>query len=498
VRLRHVIWYCVPACLLLAFAGSAWSQQPSTRSTTRRPAARSTASPARTTVRPVVQPAPAPGGRVLATVNGSVIDEVHFRKAIEDKWGKQVLDDIIRDRLVRQEARARNIKVSTQEIDAAMQQERSGYVSESEFLAMLEDKGYTVAGFRKDIETKLLLDRLAAGKATVTQAEVQKYYDAHRADYSAPAKIHLFDIVTATSEDAYQARERIAKGDAFAAVAAEMSSDKDTAQKGGERGLLGREDITDPVLREVAFSLKEGDISNPVQSGDHFHILYVKDKQAETVRPLTEVNAEILAKLSSMKASSTDDYVRSLARKANITVAWTPLKYIETVYADLKAIQIVVDSKPLKLAEHPVILPNGSMLVPAKPVLGAAHIQLSWNPAAQQLIAATKASKVTMTVGSPTATVDGKPLRLPEGPQLRNGHLYIPPRAIIEALGGAVGWDAARNSVIVTSPTAHRAEAPTPQPTVAAPGAALPPGTTDDTPPVPATTPATSAPSVSE
>jgi hypothetical protein len=441
-------------------------------------------------------------GPVLATVNGSPIYEANLRRAVEDKWGKRVLDDIIKDRLVRQEARARGIKTTgpewAGEIDAALAHERSQYASEGEFLQMLEEGGYSVAGYRHDLETKLILDHLMAGKSNVTDAEINKYYEEHKSDFVTPGKIHLYDIVTATVEDAYMAKERLAKGDAFATVASEMSSDKDTAQKGGERGYLGRDDITDPVLREAAFSLKDGIISNPIQAGDHFHILYVKDRQPEKAISHAEARQVIVAKLQSQKGVSADDYVASLARKANIKIAWTPLKYMESVYAGMKAIQVIVDGQPLRMAEHPVILPNGTMMVPAKPVLAACHVQMTWNSGASQLIATTQARRVAMTVGSPTATVGetrspttpGKPISLPEGPQLRNGHLYIPPRALLEALGGKVEWDAARNAIVVQSPSG----APTVKPAITAPTAApvgaAPTTDEDEIAPAPTPTPA--------
>ena len=508
MSLRALLRYVIPWCLMLAFAACStlWAQRSTTRHpvtttakkpvTTVKPASKKPA-PKPVTVRPVAQPTqPTTGGRTLMTVNGSVVDEAHFRKAIEDKWGKQVLDDIIRERLVRQEARARNLKTTDPEwvaqMDAAIAQERAQYHSETEFLAMLQDKGYTVAGFRRDVETKLIIDQLIAQKVTVTPAEIQKYYEAHKADYTTPDKIHLFDIVTATNEDADKARERLDKGDSFAAVASEMSSDQETAQKGGEVGYVTRDEVTDPVLREAAFSMKATAVSNPVPVGDHFHILFVKDVQAGKVSSLAEVQAEIAAKLRAQKGLSPEDYVASLARKADIKVAWTPFKYMESVYSCMKAIQIIVDGQPLKLATHPVILPNGTMLVPAKPVLTAAHIQTAWNIGTRQLIASTKTSKVSVTVGSPTGLANGKPLKLPEGPQLRNGLLFIPPRAIIEALGGTLSWDAARNAVVITSPgkaaptavTPTHAPEPTPAvtPTPAPATGPLPTDTGDTTP----------------
>ena len=499
---RRVSLTCaIPWCLVLAIAactGSVWAQDSTTHRTKKSGTTGKPATKKPVTVKPDAQPAqPATGGRTLMTINGSVVDEAHFRKAIEDKWGKPVLDDIIRERVVRQEARARGLKTAGPEwaaqMDAAISQQRAEYPSESEFLGMLQDKGYSIAGFRRDVETKLIIDQLIAQKVTVTPAEIQKYYEAHKAEYSTPDKIHLFDIVTATSEDADKARDRLDKGDTFAAVASEMSSDKDTAQKGGEVGYVTREDIADPVLREAAFSMQATTVSSPLPVGDHFHILFIKDTRPGKAATLGEVKADITAKLRAQKGMSPDDYVASLLRKADIKVAWTPFKYIEGVYAGMKGIQIIVDGQPLKLATHPVILPNGTMLVPAKPVLSAAHVQTAWNIGPQQLVATTKTNKVAVTVGSPTGLANGKPIRLPEGPQLRNGLLFIPPRAILEALGGTVSWDATRNALIVTSPgkAAPTAVNPAlaPQPTPALAPAPTP--TSDVAPtPSPAPTPA--------
>jgi len=51
---------------------------------------------------------------------------------------------------------------------------------------------------------------------------------------------------------------------------------------------------------------------------------------------------------------------------------------------------------------------------------------------------------VTMTVGSPTATVDGKEAKAPIAPEIIEEQIYVPVRFVLEGLGGVWSWDAAR------------------------------------------------------
>ena len=62
-----------------------------------------------------------------------------------------------------------------------------------------------------------------------------------------------------------------------------------------------------------------------------------------------------------------------------------------------------------------------------------------------------KAKTIKLTIGSKTADVDGKPVDMPAAPYIRRDRLLVPVRAIADALGCTVTWDAASGTATLTS-----------------------------------------------
>ncbi len=62
-----------------------------------------------------------------------------------------------------------------------------------------------------------------------------------------------------------------------------------------------------------------------------------------------------------------------------------------------------------------------------------------------------KAQTIKLTIGSKTADVDGKPVDMPAAPYIRRDRLLVPVRAVADALGCAVTWDATSGTATLTS-----------------------------------------------
>ncbi len=94
----------------------------------------------------------------------------------------------------------------------------------------------------------------------VSDADAKNYYEQHKSNYGAPEKRELHQIVFSKPEEATAARERIAKGLSFADLAKERGlKDTDT-----DVGVVAKTDVIDPAVADVAFALKPGEVSAPV------------------------------------------------------------------------------------------------------------------------------------------------------------------------------------------------------------------------------------------
>lgn len=77
-------------------------------------------------------------------------------------------------------------------------------------------------------------------------------------------------------------RERVLKGEDFAALAFKYSEDPGSAKKGGQLSPFGKGQMV-PEFEEVAFKLKPGEISDVFETKYGFHFIQVLAREGEKV-----------------------------------------------------------------------------------------------------------------------------------------------------------------------------------------------------------------------
>lgn len=133
-------------------------------------------------------------------------------------------------------------------------------------------------------------------KNSIDAAAVQKYYDEHKSEFESVKARHILvrsgaampgeqpDAKLLTDEQAKakieKIRERLVKGEDFATVAKAESDDKGSAAQGGDLGSFRRNQGLVKPFEDAAFSLKEGEISQPVKTEFGYHIIQVQQKTA--------------------------------------------------------------------------------------------------------------------------------------------------------------------------------------------------------------------------
>ncbi|MBI4889228.1 MAG: peptidylprolyl isomerase [Acidobacteria bacterium] len=147
-----------------------------------------------------------------------------------------------------------------------------------------------------------------------TDADVAAWYTAHAAEFENAKARHILirfkgsrvpiqpgkaDLSEAEALAKAQAiRERIIKGEDFAAVAKAESDDTGSGAQGGDLGSFGRGRMV-PAFEQAAFSLPVGEVSQPVKSAFGYHIIQVQERGA---KPLAEVKDEITKQLTTENA----------------------------------------------------------------------------------------------------------------------------------------------------------------------------------------------------
>lgn len=205
----------------------------------------------------------------------------------EDK----ILDRIIEDIVIEQEASRMDIDITENEITAAIRDRMRefGLTSMSDFELAIEQYGMNMADYRKQIHAQLLRQQLAGMALTVSEpseSEVRAYYEEHKEEpalSSASAvkvawimveapKAEEFSAFMKKIEKINKAREIVENGEDFSKVALEYSEHKASATNGG---VLGTFTATASLPKPASYALAMveagkgvGDISAVQDSGE--------------------------------------------------------------------------------------------------------------------------------------------------------------------------------------------------------------------------------------
>jgi peptidyl-prolyl cis-trans isomerase SurA len=149
---------------------------------------------------------------------------------------------------------------------------------------------------RKIVKEQLLVQQVRQKQfmdITVSRREVEEFYKTYK-DSLPPlqgtVKIsHILKIV-APSDEAQQAaldkikniKEQLTAGANFEELAKKYSEDPGSAQRGGDLGFVGRGDFV-PEYEQAAFELKDGEVSDIVQSTFGFHIIKMVERRGEKI-----------------------------------------------------------------------------------------------------------------------------------------------------------------------------------------------------------------------
>lgn len=224
-----------------------------------------------------------------------------------------VLDDMIKNVLVRQEAARRGIVVTEEEIDRELERlfgyDRNPPTPEAEPTATEASDAITetpaptatpTMTYEEFVErsTRYLQDVQAATGFSeedfrhLIESSLyrQKVEEALTASLPTTAEqVHARHILVKTREEAQQVLDRLAAGEAFEDLARELSTDTSSAQAGGDLGWFPRGRMVE-AFEEAAFALAPGETSGIVETSFGFHIIQVLEREEN--RPLEAADLE--------------------------------------------------------------------------------------------------------------------------------------------------------------------------------------------------------------
>ncbi|WP_326152802.1 stalk domain-containing protein [Schinkia azotoformans] len=101
--------------------------------------------------------------------------------------------------------------------------------------------------------------------------------------------------------------------------------------------------------------------------------------------------------------------------------------------------------------EQPPLIENGTTLVPLRGIFESLNATVTYDSKTRVIQSQKEATKVTLTLGSKVATVNGKSETLAVPAKAINGRTLVPLRFVSQALGAVVNWDATNKKITITA-----------------------------------------------
>lgn len=300
-------------------------------------------------------------GEVVATVNGKEItrerlnkDLDHYKQAYKQQGAdlsskenesmlkyleSQVLDRLIEEELIYQQAEKEKLVPSDKEVDKEIKDYKAKFDSKEQFESTLKNFNWTEEFFKEKVKftkTNENLRNKVTKNIKVTDEDVLKFYESNKALYKEPEQVrarHIlvkFDTATTKPEEKVNRNEAEAKkiaqdilkevkgGADFAKVATQKSEDPGSKANGGEytfkRGQMVKE------FEDAAFNLKPGEITKDLVKTEYgFHIIKLEEKIPPRDMKYEDIKDKLEdSLLKSRQDAEFNEYIAKLSKDAKI------------------------------------------------------------------------------------------------------------------------------------------------------------------------------------
>jgi peptidyl-prolyl cis-trans isomerase SurA len=222
---------------------------------------------------------------------------------------REILEDIIREKLQLKLARESGIRVDERSVEAALQNfAKQNNISMSDLRNRSSVDGIGFVQIRTDVQNQLLIQKLrerdVLSAINVSDTDIDNFIKEQlRSEQVVELNIDLAQILIAIPEGSNAAKvqssleratriiTRARAGEDFYKLAVENSDAKD-ASTGGQMGLKSAERYP-TLFSEATKDLQVGGLAGPVRSGAGFHVLKVLAKQvpSNSYFAITQTNA---------------------------------------------------------------------------------------------------------------------------------------------------------------------------------------------------------------
>lgn len=318
-----------------------------------------------------------PSNTVAATVNGKKIMLAEVERLINQQTqGKQsdlsahdlaqarlqVLEKLIQREVLYQRAEQEKLLPTDEQITTSInQQKQKTGMTDEEFARQLKEQSMTMEALREEAKKDLAINALQdkyAGKVTISDREVEDYYNANKAKFKSERGVDLAVIIIDPADNSNDGITDDAKGDAaakgkadsvyqmlkggavdFATVARSKSEDAQSLVRGGDIGSFSEDGLSKAGLQKELIDqfmgpMAVGSITEPKLVSNRWYIFKLQGKRLQTENLTLEsqtaqgsVRQQIALELSNQR--------KEILNAALLEVALNDAKIVNTLASNM-------------------------------------------------------------------------------------------------------------------------------------------------------------------
>lgn len=278
-------------------------------------------------------------GVVIAKIDGTDVTDEYLRQRMMmegqkydrsllvqkgnfEEFRRQVLDKLIQEAILLNEANRLKIEADDDELKKALKLQ-SGGLDQKEYLEKLASRGISRKAWHRAQQNRLTIEKLIQkevfDRVPISEENIAAYYRKNIHEFMQPTQFRARQIIVDTRELAEEIVAKLKKGGDFAELAREHSLSPDS-KRGGDLGYFDASTYPE-VFAEACQKLEIGGTSGVVATDYGYQIFQLLDRREPRQKTLEDVAPSIRHTLAEERGESAfEKWFENLKKRSNISI----------------------------------------------------------------------------------------------------------------------------------------------------------------------------------